>query len=320
MPRRRRRADGPAHAPALDAGVPDRGSERARRHAGAARRCSARTWSCSATATAASACWTSTARIAALRWSSAATRNAACAASTTAGRWTSKATCVEMVSEPAASRMAQKVKHKAYPVQEWGGFVWAYMGPKDAVPEFRPPAWAPTAGHARSASPRRCFPATGRRSSKARSTRRTARACIRPTWCRRASTAPKATDKAWLRPSTDKAPRMQVQRTRLRLPLCRAAPADHQRRGERLRALDRVRRARHRADPAEQPVQRRQHQRADATTRAPRSTSSPGAIRPTRPIPRRGASSWVSASASTSTSTTGRCARSQTISGRTARR
>ena len=32
---------------------------------------------------------------------------------------------LEMVSEPAASGLAQKVKHKAYPVQEWGGLVWA---------------------------------------------------------------------------------------------------------------------------------------------------------------------------------------------------
>lgn len=48
----------------------------------------------------------------------------------------------------------------------------------------------------------------------------------------------------------------------LRLPLCRAAPPDSERRHARLRALDRVRRAGHRADSAEQPVQRRQHQRA----------------------------------------------------------
>ena len=56
---------------------------------------------------------------------------------------------VEMASEPADSTMAQKVKHKAYPVQEWGGFVWTYMGPQDAVPAFQPPPWAPTQGHPR---------------------------------------------------------------------------------------------------------------------------------------------------------------------------
>ena len=47
-----------------------------------------------------------------------------------------KGNVVEMVSEPAASVMTQKVKHRAYPVQEWGGFVWAYMG---AAPTPRSP-------------------------------------------------------------------------------------------------------------------------------------------------------------------------------------
>ena len=51
---------------------------------------------------------------------------------------------LEMVSEPAASGMVDKVKHKAYPVKEWGGMVWAYMGPADTMPAFEPPAWAPT--------------------------------------------------------------------------------------------------------------------------------------------------------------------------------
>ena len=56
-----------------------------------------------------------------------------------------KGNVIEMVSEPAASCLAAKVKHKAYPVQEWGGFVWAYLGPKETQPEFVPPRWAPTA-------------------------------------------------------------------------------------------------------------------------------------------------------------------------------
>ncbi|MCR2292250.1 hypothetical protein NSX21_24400, partial [Salmonella enterica] len=51
---------------------------------------------------------------------------------------------LEMVSEPAASGMTEKVKHKAYPSKEWGGMIWAYMGPQDTIPEFVAPAWAPT--------------------------------------------------------------------------------------------------------------------------------------------------------------------------------
>ena len=58
------------------------------------------------------------------------------------------------------------------------------------------------------ASSRCTSTATGRRCSKARSIPRTARACTRPTWCRRASTAPARRAKEWLRPSTDKAPRL----------------------------------------------------------------------------------------------------------------
>src|SRR5512132_4164358 len=50
---------------------------------------------------------------------------------------------LEMTSEPAESGLAAKVKHKAYPVREAGGFVWTYMGPPETMPEFEPPAWAP---------------------------------------------------------------------------------------------------------------------------------------------------------------------------------
>jgi len=50
---------------------------------------------------------------------------------------------VEMPSEIAASGLVQKVKHRAYPVQEWGGFVWVYMGPPETMPPFEPPPYAP---------------------------------------------------------------------------------------------------------------------------------------------------------------------------------
>jgi phenylpropionate dioxygenase-like ring-hydroxylating dioxygenase large terminal subunit len=43
--------------------------------------------------------------------------------------------CTDMMSEPADSNFAQKVKVLAYPTQEAGGFIWAYMGP----PELKPP-------------------------------------------------------------------------------------------------------------------------------------------------------------------------------------
>ena len=51
---------------------------------------------------------------------------------------------IEMPSEPAGSCAAQKVKHKTYPTHEHGGFVWAYMGPTETMPAFQPPPWAPS--------------------------------------------------------------------------------------------------------------------------------------------------------------------------------
>ena len=40
--------------------------------------------------------------------------------------------CVDQPSEPAGSRFKDKVKMKAYPVQEFAGLIWAYMGPLPA--------------------------------------------------------------------------------------------------------------------------------------------------------------------------------------------
>jgi phenylpropionate dioxygenase-like ring-hydroxylating dioxygenase large terminal subunit len=42
--------------------------------------------------------------------------------------------CVDMPSEPAESNFENKVQAKAYPVQERGGIVWTYMGPRDVPP------------------------------------------------------------------------------------------------------------------------------------------------------------------------------------------
>jgi 5,5'-dehydrodivanillate O-demethylase oxygenase subunit len=40
--------------------------------------------------------------------------------------------CVDQPSEPAGSRFKDKVKMKAYPVEELGGVIWAYLGPAPA--------------------------------------------------------------------------------------------------------------------------------------------------------------------------------------------
>jgi phthalate 4,5-dioxygenase len=46
--------------------------------------------------------------------------------------------CVDMPSEPAESDFKSKVQITAYPTLEWGGVIWAYLGPPERKPA-RPP-------------------------------------------------------------------------------------------------------------------------------------------------------------------------------------
>ena len=46
---------------------------------------------------------------------------------------------VDMPSEPAESGLCAKVKHRAYPCREAGGFVWIWMGEREHVLPFEPP-------------------------------------------------------------------------------------------------------------------------------------------------------------------------------------
>jgi phthalate 4,5-dioxygenase oxygenase subunit len=119
---------------------------------------------------------------------------------------------LEMASEPASSALCEKVKHKAYPTREWGGFVWAYMGPAGDMAEFEPPAFAPTE----------------------RSQVSIVKVQVACNWAQILEGAidsahssslhstdmpparvdgAKATGNVWPRPSTDKAPRLQAQQT-----------------------------------------------------------------------------------------------------------
>jgi phthalate 4,5-dioxygenase oxygenase subunit len=107
--------------------------------------------------------------------------------------------------------MLQKVKHKAYPTHEHAGFVFVYMGPREAMPAFTPPPYAPTTDA--------CCAVVkivvdcnwaqvlegaidSAHSSTLHSTEMTPA---------RVDSA-KATKDVWLRPSTDKAPRLSAQR------------------------------------------------------------------------------------------------------------
>ncbi|MEP7030892.1 MAG: Rieske 2Fe-2S domain-containing protein, partial [Pseudolabrys sp.] len=119
---------------------------------------------------------------------------------------------VEMASEPANSLIPDRVKHKAYPAREAAGFVWCYMGPPEEMREFEPPAFAPSPDARVSATKVRvrCNWAQileGQIDSAHSSSLHSSD--MVPAQVEGAQ----ATDVNWLRPSTDKAPRFQIERT-----------------------------------------------------------------------------------------------------------
>ena len=140
---------------------------------------------------------------------------------------------VEMPSEVAGSGLAQKVRHRAYPVHEWGGFVWVYMGPPETMPPFEPPPYAPGPDAKLSivklvidcnwAQVLEGAIDSAHSSSLHSSDMTPARV-----------DGAKATSSAWLRPSTDKAPRLVAEPTNygfkyaaVRRPIVNAAKNDY---------------------------------------------------------------------------------------------
>jgi phthalate 4,5-dioxygenase oxygenase subunit len=119
---------------------------------------------------------------------------------------------LEMPSEPQQSTFTHKVKHKAYPAQEAGGLVWAYMGPAADMHDFEQPAFAPTPDASASIVKIhvRCNWAQvleGQIDSAHSSTLHSSD--MLPAQVDRA----KATDTEWLRPSTDRAPQLKFMAT-----------------------------------------------------------------------------------------------------------
>jgi phthalate 4,5-dioxygenase len=140
---------------------------------------------------------------------------------------------LEMASEPPESGLVQKVKMKAYPVREAGGFVWTYLGPAESMREFEAPAFAPTADTNVSIVKIHvdCNWAQvleGQIDSAHSSSLHSSD--ITPA---RVDSAKNA-GTHWLRPSTDKAPRLQVERTSygfhyaaIRRPIANSATHDY---------------------------------------------------------------------------------------------
>jgi phthalate 4,5-dioxygenase len=120
---------------------------------------------------------------------------------------------LEMSAEPDGAALMKSLKQRSYPVREAGGFVWAWLGPKEELREFDPPAWAPKPGikYAIVKMHAACNWAQvlegsidSAHSSSLHSTNMPAAEDVY------GSTA---TDEAWYRPSNDKAPRLQFEPT-----------------------------------------------------------------------------------------------------------
>ena len=140
---------------------------------------------------------------------------------------------MEMSSEPAGSSFLDKVKLKSYPAREAAGFVWTYMGPAETMPEFELPVFSPTAETpvATSKVIINCNWAQileGAIDSAHSSSLHSSD--MRPAKVARAS----SNNSYWQRPSTDKAPRMVIERTpfgfrytAIRRPIQNAATHDY---------------------------------------------------------------------------------------------
>jgi phthalate 4,5-dioxygenase len=139
---------------------------------------------------------------------------------------------VDMPSEPKQSRLPDNAKHLSYPTREAGGFVWTYMGPSDKMPEFERPAWSPSSDTklaiAKIELPCNWAQIMEGQIDSAHSS------SLHSSDMRPAKGEATAKGDHWVRPSTDKNPRIQVQLTNygmryaaIRRPITNAATQDY---------------------------------------------------------------------------------------------
>ena len=119
---------------------------------------------------------------------------------------------LEMSSEPSGSALKEKVTHHAYPVEEWGGWIWSYMGPRESIPPFEPPPFAPSAD-IRVSIAKAIIPCNWAQILEGAIDSAHSSTLHSSDFVPARVKAGEATDKNWLRPSTDKSPRLQVQHT-----------------------------------------------------------------------------------------------------------
>jgi phthalate 4,5-dioxygenase oxygenase subunit len=120
---------------------------------------------------------------------------------------------VDMSSEPVDAKLRASMRTRAYPAREAGGFVWAWMGDPENPAPFDPPVWtkAPDDRIAIVKMHAACNWAQVLEGSIDSAHSSSLHSSNMPTATDVASST--ATDSQWLRPSADKSPRFQVERT-----------------------------------------------------------------------------------------------------------
>jgi phthalate 4,5-dioxygenase oxygenase subunit len=120
--------------------------------------------------------------------------------------------CLDQACEPDGGASRHRVKTRAYPVRESGGFVWTYLGDPATMRDFEPPAWAPAPGIRASIVKMHvaCNWAQVLEGSIDSAHSSSLHSTNMPTT---AVDGAKATETSWPRPSTDKSPRLKIQLT-----------------------------------------------------------------------------------------------------------
>lgn len=120
---------------------------------------------------------------------------------------------VDLASEPAEAKLRESMRTRAYPVKESGGFIWVWMGDPQNPAPFDPPVWvkAPDDKIAIVKVHAACNWAQVLEGSIDSAHSSSLHSSNMPTATDVAGST--ATDTQWLRPSADKSPRIEVERT-----------------------------------------------------------------------------------------------------------
>lgn len=116
---------------------------------------------------------------------------------------------VDLASEPNDEKMKQNVKVESYPVQEAAGFIWVWLGPKEEMVPFEMPNWAPTPQTRISVVKIKIACNWAQVLEGAIDSAHSSSLHSSDMKFAQVDSA-KATEQAWLRPSFDRAPRMQI--------------------------------------------------------------------------------------------------------------